>query len=225
MRYKIGELQIFATPKAETIFQIEGFPSVTFEFSGLVNTILFIHCGLVQASQQGGEDYFEIVGRLYSTYHPNQNEEKHEGKLYVYVYGHPNSTRFETLVEHFEWYPDGSFDVITPDGQRHKVNPPQNTRVSENPNSPHAIMKQLEEFRKRYIDPDGIELLVGGLDSYISPDKIAAIAAKYDFVKHKSFGIDDGAMLQEVQRYLQNNRMVAVAAWEKEKRVDIYLEP
>lgn len=125
MRYKIGELQIFATPKAEPMFQFQDLPNVTFEFSGLVNTILFIHCGLVRASLRGGEDHYEVVGRLYSTYHPNHNEEKHEGKLYVRVYGKPASPRFETLVEKFEWYPDGSFDVLTPDGQRHRVTPPK----------------------------------------------------------------------------------------------------
>jgi len=125
MKYKIGELQIFATPKAEPMFEFKGLPDLTFEFDGLVNTILFISCNLVRGSTKGGEDYYEIVGRLYSTYHPNQNQEKHEGKIYIYIYSYPNSPRFEVSIEKIEWYPDGSFDVITPDGQRHRVTPPK----------------------------------------------------------------------------------------------------
>lgn len=121
MIYRIGELQIFATPKAEPMFQFEGLPNVTFEFFELVNTILFIHCGLVRASLRGGEDHYEIVGRLYSTYHPNQNDEKHIGKLYIRVYSDINNPRFETYAEKFEWYPDGSFDIISPDGTHHRI--------------------------------------------------------------------------------------------------------
>lgn len=123
MKYRIGSLQVFSTPKAELMFQFQGLPEVTFEFPALINTILFIHCGLVRASLHGGEDHYEVVGRLYATYHPNQNEEKHEGKLYVRVYGYPSTPRFETDVERFEWHPDGSFDVITPDGHRSRVTP------------------------------------------------------------------------------------------------------
>ncbi|OGU57363.1 MAG: hypothetical protein A2V66_03270 [Ignavibacteria bacterium RBG_13_36_8] len=125
MRYRIEELHVYSTPNAETIFQFEGLSDVTFEFPGLVNTILFIHCGLVRASLRGSDDYYEVVGRLYSTYHPNQNEEKHVGKLYVRIHGNSIPLRFETLVEKFEWFPDGSFDVITPDGKKNRVTSPK----------------------------------------------------------------------------------------------------
>ena len=70
-----------------------------------------------------GEDRYEIVGRLYSTNNPQQNGENHVGKLFIYVYGYPDSIRFETVVEQLEWYADGSFDVISPDGSRHLYKP------------------------------------------------------------------------------------------------------
>jgi hypothetical protein len=101
MKYRISNLQIFATPKAESMFQFKGLSEIAFDFDGLVNTILFIHCGLVRASLRGKEDYYEVVGRLYFSYHPEQNEENHIGKLFINIFGHPNNIRYETKVEKF----------------------------------------------------------------------------------------------------------------------------
>jgi hypothetical protein len=85
-------------------------------------------------------------------------------------------------------------------------------------------MNTLEEYRKQYKDSEGIELLIGGLDSYIYPEKMEALAVKYKFKRHKSFDIDDMEVLDEVRHYLENNRMVAVAAYTVEKRIDLFLE-
>jgi len=124
MEYKIANLQIFATPKAEKMFEFPELPQVTFDFAGTVRTILFIHCGQVRASRHGGKDYFEVVGRLYESANPKETGENHIGKLYIYVHDHPDATRFSTTVERFEWYADGSFDIILPDGQRIRRTPP-----------------------------------------------------------------------------------------------------
>jgi len=88
-----------------------------------------------------------------------------------------------------------------------------------------TIMQKLEDMRGQYLDESGNDLLMGGLDSYIHPEKVVAIAEKYNWAKHKSFHIDDEAMLAEVKKHLEGDRMVAVVAWTKEERVDIYLEP
>lgn len=55
--------------------------------------------------------------------------------------------------------------------------------------SAQTIMARLEEFKNRYLDKDGHHLLIGGLDSYLTPDKYSALAEKYHFVKYKSFHI------------------------------------
>jgi hypothetical protein len=114
---------MFATPKAEKMFEFSGLPQVEFEFEGIVKTVLFIHCGRVRASLQGGKDYYEIVGRLYKSDNPQETGENHVGKLYINVFDHPFNTIFKTSVEKFEWYEDGSFDVITANGERHHITP------------------------------------------------------------------------------------------------------
>lgn len=88
--------------------------------------VLAITCGFVHSSLQGDEDHHEVVFRLYEGANPQESGENHVGKLYVFVYGHPFNTTFKTTVERFDWYEDGSFDVITADGQRHHVTPPEN---------------------------------------------------------------------------------------------------
>jgi len=122
MKYRIADLQIFSTPKAERMFEFSDLPQVEFEFPKTIRTILFIHCGVVRA--RGGKDYFEVVGRLYESANPKETGENHIGKLYVYVHDHPQATRFTTTVERFEWHDDGSFDIILPDGERIKRTPP-----------------------------------------------------------------------------------------------------
>ena len=99
MNYRIEDLQIFSTPKAETMFEFSGLSGVGFDFPGVIKTVLFIHCGLVRESQRGGKDHFEVVGRLYKSDNPRETGEDHVGKLFVRVYGYPNDTRFEASVE------------------------------------------------------------------------------------------------------------------------------
>ena len=123
MRYRIGDLQIFATPSASEIFRFPCLSQVEFEFPTAVRTLLFIHCGEVRTTSDCGKGYFELVGRLYKTDRPKETGEDHTGKLYVYVHGFPHATWFETIVEQLEGYSDGSFDVIASDGKRTKVYP------------------------------------------------------------------------------------------------------
>jgi hypothetical protein len=87
----------------------------------------------------------------------------------------------------------------------------------------HAIMDGLEKLRKRYHDDEGRELLTGGLDSWIYPEKFMGIAQKYGFVKHKTFKTRDDDLITEVEGFLKRNKMVIVAAWEE--TADVYLEP
>ena len=86
------------------------------------------------------------------------------------------------------------------------------------------IMDMLEKFNKTYKNRDGHSYLVGGLDSYIYPEKLQEIAEKYHFQKHKSFHISDKSILDEVKRYVSGNRMVVVIAWTKEDRIDVWLD-
>jgi len=88
-----------------------------------------------------------------------------------------------------------------------------------------SIMDELERLSKQYINSRGNSLLTGGLDSYVYTEKLAAMAEKYSFIKHKSFAIDDFNVISEVKHYLELGRMVIVAAWGKEERIDVYLEP
>lgn len=87
----------------------------------------------------------------------------------------------------------------------------------------HVVMDALENLRKRYHDDEGRELLTGGLDSWIYPDKYVAMAQKYGFIKHKTFSARDDSLIAEVESFLQRNKMVIVAAWEE--RAEVYLEP
>ncbi len=87
----------------------------------------------------------------------------------------------------------------------------------------HAVMDALENLRKRYHDDEGRELLTGGLDSWIYPEKYVAMAQKYGFVKHRTFSARDDSLIAEVESFLQRNKMVIVAAWEE--RAEVYLEP
>jgi len=126
VRYCVSDLSVFATPAAEGMFEFKGLSSVDFEFPGRVQTVLFIHCGLVRKSRRDSKatDYYEIVGRLYNSANPKAEEEPHVGKLYIRVRGYPNATFFEAECERIEWHADGSFDVIDSEGVRRSVRPP-----------------------------------------------------------------------------------------------------
>jgi hypothetical protein len=87
----------------------------------------------------------------------------------------------------------------------------------------HTVMDALEGLRKRYRDDEGRDLLTGGLDSWIYPEKYVAMAQKYGFAKHKTFSASDHSLITEVESFLKRNKIVVVAAWEE--RVEVYLEP
>lgn len=126
MKYRIADLQIFTHPKAEKMLEFTGLGFSDFEFPGIVRTLLFIHCGQIRGSQKGGEDYHQAVARIYESDDPQSADENHIGKLYVDIYGQPGNLRFKTKVERLEWYPDGSFDLIEPNGQRTRCKPSAN---------------------------------------------------------------------------------------------------
>lgn len=86
-----------------------------------------------------------------------------------------------------------------------------------------AVMNGLEKLRKLYHDDEGRELLTGGRDSWIYPEKYVAMAQKYGFVKHRTFSARDTALVTEVEGFLKRNKMVVVAAWEES--AEVYLEP
>ena len=122
MKYKIGDLQIFVTPDAERMMEFYGLPEAEFEYPGPIRTLLFIDCGVMTGDvQSGGHDYYQVVGRMYESANPEQENENHKGKLYVSVHETAGVMRYETKVERFEWYPDGSFDVISPSGERKRI--------------------------------------------------------------------------------------------------------
>lgn len=86
-------------------------------------------------------------------------------------------------------------------------------------------MDELERLRREYIRGDGDSLLTGGLDSYVYTEKLAAMAQKYSFTRYQSFAIDDFSVVPTVKRQLDLGKMVIVAAWGKEDRIDVFLEP
>ena len=126
MKCRLAQLKVHATPKAEKMFAFCGLPEVEFDFPGTVGTVLFISCGLVRSDVRfpGMAPYLDVVGRLYASDNPQESSENHIGKLYVWAHDHSAATRFETKCERLEWHPDGSFDVIEPDGRRTRITPP-----------------------------------------------------------------------------------------------------
>jgi len=112
MNYKIEDLNIFITPKANKMNDFPGIAWLEFEFPKSIKTVLFIQCGYIN-NRKNGDDCYEIIGRLYESNNPRETGENHIGKLYIYVYGHPENVRYETYYEQLEWRPDGSFYVVT----------------------------------------------------------------------------------------------------------------
>jgi hypothetical protein len=123
MKYRFSDLKLFVTPNADGMSKFSGLLNVEFDFPSIVRVALAISCGLVRGSRSGGEDYYEVVIRLYEGTNPQETNENHVGKLYIAVFGYPYNTTFKTRVEKFEWYEDGSFDVIAANGERHHVTP------------------------------------------------------------------------------------------------------
>ena len=112
MKYKIKNLNLHITPKAEIMTKFPRISWIEFEFPKSVKTVLFIHCGFIDKGKRGS-DYYEIVGRLYESENPRETGENHIGKLYIYVHNFPSDIRYETYYEQLEWRPDGSFYIVT----------------------------------------------------------------------------------------------------------------
>ena len=112
MKYKLEKLNIHITPKAEKMSGFPGIAWVEFEFPKPVRTALFIHCGYITKGKRGN-NYYEIVGRLYESENPRETGENHIGKLYIYVHNFPSNVRYETYYEQLEWRNDGSFYIVT----------------------------------------------------------------------------------------------------------------
>jgi hypothetical protein len=89
----------------------------------------------------------------------------------------------------------------------------------------YKIQTKLEQYRENYTDRDGVELLVGGLYSYIYPEKYKAIAEKHNYKKYKSYNLSDTQVLYDVKRFIENNTMTVVAAFTEDKRIDVWTEP
>lgn len=122
MKHKIADLQMFVTPDAEKMLEFDGLPETEFEYPGTIRTLLFIDCGLMTGDvRSGGRDYYQAIARMYESPDSQGENETHKGKLYVNVLEGDGVMRFETKVEKFEWYPDGSFDVISPSGERKRI--------------------------------------------------------------------------------------------------------
>ena len=132
MKYQLSQLKVFSSPKAKLMFEFKGLSKVEFDFPSKIHVALGISCGLVRASLRGGEDHYEVIYRLYESANPQETGEMHIGKLCVHVYGHPLNTTFKTTVERFEWYRDGSFDMITAKGI---ISHPQKTNSDEKVNN------------------------------------------------------------------------------------------
>ena len=112
MKHKIENLNVFITPKAEKMKEFKGIGWLEFEFPKPIRTVLFIYCGYIE-NRKNGDDCYEAVGRLYESNNPRETGEDHIGKLYIYVYDHPENVRYETFYEQLEHRPDCSFYVIT----------------------------------------------------------------------------------------------------------------
>jgi len=85
-------------------------------------------------------------------------------------------------------------------------------------------MSELNDMQKIYTNPNGVELLVsGGTDCYIYPEKFAALAKKYNFIKDRRFAYEDESVVDEVRSHLRRGRMVILAGCKD--GIDLYLEP
>ncbi len=101
MRYKLADLTTYKTPKADKMSQFPTLAQVEFEFPEQIRTVLFYHCGFVQASKRGKQDFYEVVGQLFQSDNPRETGEQPVGEIHVHVYDHPHATRFEATAERF----------------------------------------------------------------------------------------------------------------------------
>ncbi len=113
--YKVNQLKIHMTPKAETLLKFPSIAHVEFFFPKTIKTILFIHCTKL------GYDEYEACGRLYATNNPKNTGENHIGELFIRFTGSSEGKEYETTIEILEWHSDGSFTIITEDGVRNHI--------------------------------------------------------------------------------------------------------
>lgn len=113
--YKVNQLKIHMTPKAETLLKFPSIALVEFSFPKTIKTILFIHCNKL------GYDKYEACGRLYASDNPQATGEEHIGKLFIRFEGTYEGKRYKTTVEQLEYHSDGSFTIITEDGARNHI--------------------------------------------------------------------------------------------------------
>jgi len=112
MKFKLENLNIFITPKADKMKEFNGISWLEFEFPKLIRTVLFINCGYIK-NRKHGDDCYEAVGRLYESNNTRETGEDHIGKLYIFVYNHPENVRYKTFYEQLEHRTDGSFYIVT----------------------------------------------------------------------------------------------------------------
>ena len=98
------------------------------------------------------------------------------------------------------------------------IKSPSELRVSK-------IMRRLEEIHNSFRDSDGHQLLLGGYDSYIYPEKILGVAVKANFSLYKSFQHDDENIISEIMTFINKDRVVAIVADTKTGIIEMYLEP
>ena len=80
MKFKLENLNVFITPKAEQMKEFVGIGWVEFEFPKLIKTVLFIRCGYIK-NRKAGDDYYESIGRLYNSSNPRKTGKDFIGSL------------------------------------------------------------------------------------------------------------------------------------------------
>jgi hypothetical protein len=223
VQYRIGDLNIFATPEAEKFAAFHGLVWVALEFPGVVNTVLFIQCNLVRSDIRGDKDHFEIIGRLYES--DNQElaltghtRERHVGKLYIRVYDYPHATRFEPSIERLEWYSDEEFDIIFPDGLRIRQTPSSSQAREEIYRGQELVAKSLTALKDRY--PTNGQFL----DCILPQERTEEFLNKFPYCKkHGSYASYDKAVVKEVEDLLSSGKSVLIAERFFRQIYDIYI--
>lgn len=116
-QYAINQLIMHITPKAETILKFPKLGHAEFNFPKVIKTILFIRCNPISYNKYE----YECEGRLYASENPKDTGELHIGLLYIQFTGSSEGENYKTTIEILEHYRDGSFDIITEDGQRNHI--------------------------------------------------------------------------------------------------------
>lgn len=113
--FKVHQLKVHMTPKAETLLKFPSIGNVEFYFPKSIKTILFIRCNKFDY------DKYECCGRLYASDNPRDTGENHIGELFIRFTGSSGGKEYKTIIEVLEWHSDGSFTIITEDGVRNHI--------------------------------------------------------------------------------------------------------